>query len=324
MHPVASVITAVRNGARYLAETIASVQAQSFQDWEYLIVDDASDDDTCEVVERMRQRDRRLILLRRSVCGGPYAAANEAVQQARGEFLFRTDGDDLQPPERFERQLRFLRENQQYQACVSYWQAFDKDGLIANSVATVPSPGAFRWYLLLRGASVHSSLCIRRQALLDVGSYRELPLSQDYRLWCELTRRGWLGVIKEVLSYVRYHEARSTTVRGSLQRDLALDVLRDHWLALTGEPCPPELLEALWAMGYSLPSEVGSGLDALETWTRLWRADKSLTPQDRDELEALTRLRNRKFLRANLRKSPASTMLAAARYLVRQPYPKTA
>jgi glycosyltransferase involved in cell wall biosynthesis len=324
MRPVASVITAVRNGARHLAETIASVQAQSFEDWEYLIVDDASEDGTREVVERMRQQDRRLILLKRTTSGGPYAAANDAVLQARGEYVFRTDGDDLQPPERFSRQLQFLQENPQFQGCVSYWQAFDSDGLIARSVASVPRPGAFRWYLLLRGASVHSSLCIRRQALLDVGLYRDLPLSQDYRLWCELTRRRWLGVMDEVLSYVRFHEARSTNLRGALQKELALDVLRDHWLAMSGEACPDDLVEALWAVGYSLPFEVSRGLDALQKWARLWRADETLTAEERDELESLTRLRSWKFLRTNLRRTPGVTMLEAARYLVRKPSRRTA
>lgn len=324
MRPLASVITAVRNGARHLAETIASVQAQSFEDWEYLIVDDASEDGTVEVVERLKQQDRRLILLRRTTSGGPYAAANDALLQARGEFIFRTDADDLQPSDRFSRQLRYLEENPRYQGCVSHWQAFDSDGLIARSVATVPRPGAFRWYLLLRGASVHSSLCMRRQALLDVGCYRELPLSQDYRLWCELTRRGWLGVIPEVLSYVRFHESRSTNTRAQLQKEMALDVLRDHWQALTGEICPEDLVEGLWAMGYSLPFDVGRGLEALQRWDRLWRADASLDGEERRELESLTRLRRWKFLRTNLRRRPAGTVLAAARFLVQSPSEKTA
>src|SRR5206468_94305 len=96
-------------------------------------------------------------------------------------------------------------------------------------VHSVPvRPRVFRWYLLLRGASIHSTACIERAALLELGGYRELPLAQDYRLWCELTRRDWLGVLPEVLSYVRRHAGRVTETRAALQRQLALDVVRDH------------------------------------------------------------------------------------------------
>lgn len=319
MRPLASVITAVHNGTRHLAATIASVQAQDCADWEYLLVDDASSDGSADLIEGLARLDRRLILIRRTQCGGPYAAANQAVLAAKGEFLFRTDADDLQPPHRFSCQLEYLRQASRHRACVSWWQAFDERGLIPGSVATVPPPGAFKWYLLLRGASVHSSLCIRRQALVDMGGYRELPLSQDYRLMCDLTRRGWLGVVPEVLSHVRFHPARATLTRSTVQRDLALDVLRDHYRALSGYPCPPSTLQALWVTGYSLAFDISRGLEGLRHWEELWRADQSLTAADRQALSGLLRLRRWKFLRANLRRAPASVALAAARLLVPHP-----
>lgn len=320
MPPLITVITAVRNGETYLRQTIASIQAQDFADWEYIIADDASTDGTVAAVEQALEQDGRLRLLRRSSSGGPYAAANDALLASRGTLIMRTDADDLQPPHRFSRQIAFLKANPQCRASVTYWQAFGDGGLIPGSVTALPRPRAFKWYLLLRGASIHSSLCIQREALLDLGGYRDLPLSQDYRLWCELTRRGWLGVLPEVLSYVRFHPQRSTNRQGRLQRQLALDVLRDHWLALTGELCSDELVETLWAVGYSLPFDTTRGLAALDAWERLWKADSSLDSRDRSELAELTRMRRWKFLRANLRRKPAGTFLAAARILVHQPF----
>ena len=310
-HPLITVITAVRNGERYLQETIASIQAQDTEDWEYIVVDDASTDRSAEIVERAMSHDPRLRLVRREVSGGPYAAANDALLVSRGRYIMRTDGDDLQPPDRFRRQVQFLRENPQRKACVTFWQSFDETGRLPDGVVTVPRPGAFKWYLLLRSASIHSSLCIERTALLDLGGYRDLPLSQDYRLWCELTRREWLGVLPEVLSYVRFHENRSTNRRAALQRQLAEDVLRDHWLALSGQPCTAEDVEALWAVGYSLPFDIRRGLTILKRWDALWKADSTLDAQDRTELDRLSALRRRKFLRANLRRQPAETVLGA-------------
>ncbi|MCU1262839.1 MAG: glycosyl transferase [Bryobacterales bacterium] len=309
--PLITVITAVRNGGSYLAETIASVQAQDIGDWEYIIVDDASTDDTAAIVRDAAERDSRVRLLQRNECGGPYAAANDALKSSRGRYIMRIDGDDLSPSNRFSRQLAFLSARPQYRACVSWWQAFGEDGLIAGSQVTVPQPGAFKWYLLLRGASIHSGACIERSALEEIGGYRELPLSQDYRLWCDLTRRNWLGVMPEVLSHVRFHAERSTNRRSGLQRQLALDIVREHWFALTGESCSPDELEALWALGYSLRFPLERSLAMLNRWENWWQADRTLEASDRQELSSLSEIRRWKLLRANWRRQPRRALIEA-------------
>ena len=309
--PLITVITAVRNGERYLGETIASIQAQTVQDWEYLIVDDASTDKTAELVREAAARDPRIKLVRRTESGGPYIAANDALHLSQGRYIMRTDGDDLQPPDRFASQLAFLETNPQYKACVTYWQAFDERGLTPGSIVTIPTPRAFKWYLLFRGASVHSSLCIEREVLERAGGYRALPLSQDYRLLCQLTQQGVLGVLPAVLSHVRIHENRSTNLRATLQKQLAQEVLRDHWQAMTGSSCSDADVAALWAVGYSLPFDLRAGLHMLARWDALWRNDSTLDRHERDELAGLTALRRRKFLRSNLRRDPVRTVLAA-------------
>jgi hypothetical protein len=318
--PVISVLTATRNAASFISETIRSVQAQDFCDWEYIIVDDASTDATCEAIEKYASTDHRIRLLRRGHCGGPYVAANDALAVSRGRYLFRIDGDDLCPPYRFSRQLRFMERHPEYRASVSNWQAFRQDEWPHGDVVSLPSsPRVFRWYLLLRSASIHSSACFERAALEELGGYRALPLSQDYRMWCELTRRNWLGLIPEVLSYVRFHPGRSTNQCSGLQRRLALDVLRDHWRALTGEECAPDELDALWAVGYSLPFSVPCGLRMLHRWECHWQADRSLTSGEWQELRKLTELRSWKFLRANIGNQPRAALAKAFALALSQP-----
>ena len=303
--PEVTVLTAVRNGARYLPETIASIQAQTFADWEYLIVDDNSDDDTVELVEAAQRKDPRLRLIRRDSSAGPYVAANDGIREARCRHIVRIDADDLCPPHRIERQLDFLAAHREYRACVSYWQGFDENGPIPNTVTTIPSnPRVFRWALLLRGPSIHSSVCFEREAMDEIGGYRELRLSQDYRLWCELTRRGWLGTIPEVLCYVRYHEKRESFEHRTLQVECALDVLSDHFTALTGETWSRAELEALRAVGLSLPISVDKGIEMLDRWDLLWQVAPDLTPQDRKELAQLSAFRRWKHLRNNARRHP--------------------
>ena len=295
----------MRNGALYLSETIASIQAQTFSDWEYIIVDDNSDDNTVELVESARREDPRLRLLHRDSSAGPYVAANDGIRESCCRYIVRIDADDLCPPRRIKTQLEFLAAHREYRACVSYWQAFDDRGLVPNTVTSIPGNSrVFRWALLLRGPSIHSTACFEREAMNEIGGYRELPLSQDYRLWCELTRRGWLGTIPEVLCYVRYHEKRASFQRKTLQAECGLDVLSDHLTALTGEMWSRSELEALRAVGMSLPGSVEEGIEMLDRWDRFWQGATDLTLQDREELAQISAFRRWKHLRSNARRQP--------------------
>ncbi len=105
--PLVTVLTATRNGAPYIAETIDRIRAQTFTDWEYIVVDDASDDNTVEIVHEYIAKDPRFRLLRRGTSAGPYTAANDGLKEARGKYVVRTDADDLSTPDRIEKQLAF-------------------------------------------------------------------------------------------------------------------------------------------------------------------------------------------------------------------------
>jgi glycosyltransferase involved in cell wall biosynthesis len=302
------VLTAVRNGAPYLTEAIANIQSQTFEDWEYIIVDDCSTDRTKLIVERAMRLDSRIRLIECTQSRGPYVAANEGLRVSRGEYIFRTDADDLSPSHRFQRQLDFMAANTQFRACVSFWTPFSERGILPRVMTLPERPRVFKWYLLLRGQSIHSSACIERAALVELGGYRPLPLSQDYRLWCELTRRDWLGIVPEVLSYVRMHENRQTKQQPQLQRDLAIDVLRDHMLALTGELWNRKELDVLWAVGYSQVMPVSRGLAMLDRWESLWRQDPQLTDEERNDLKRLASFRKWKLLRANTVQQPVEVL----------------
>jgi len=319
-HPEITVLTAVWNGSASLSETIASIQAQTFTDWEYIIVDDASTDETPYIVEQAMQQDSRIRLLRRETSDGPYIAANDGLKEAKGKWVVRIDADDLSPSNRIERQREFLLANPNYRACVSYWQGFNHRGLFPNSITPIPrTPGVFRWYLMLRAPSIHSALCVERSAMEEIGGYGKARLSQDYRLWCELSRRGWLGTIPEVLSFVRNHPDRSSYTRRGLQKELALDVLSDHILAMTGEQWSRVDLEALRSVAYCKPMPVDKGLRMLDRWDRMWQNASDLSAEDRAELKRLSAFRRWKHIRTNARKSPVDALLQLLRFGITRP-----
>jgi glycosyltransferase involved in cell wall biosynthesis len=315
--PHVTVLTAVRNGAPYLAETVASIQNQSFTDWEYIIVDDASDDGTPQIAEDLARGDARIRVLVRSASVGPYAAANDGLRVARGAFTIRTDADDLSTPDRIEKQLAFLAAHPEYRACVSYWQSLNDQGVMPSTQTPIPlNSRVFRWSLLLRSQSIHSAVCFETAMMRELGGYRELPLSQDYRLWCDLTRRGWLGTIPEVLCYVRSHGKRQSHTSYTVQRELAIDVLSDHLAALTGERWSREDLLALRSVGHGEVMPVHKGLEMLDRWDRLWQAADDLTPADRAELARTSSFRRWKHLRANARQQPLAALKGAMKSIM--------
>ncbi len=318
--PAVTVLTAVRNGARYLPETIASIRAQTWTDWEYILVDDGSTDETPWIIERAAREDERIRLVRRTAPGGPFVAANEGLRHATGTYIVRTDGDDVSLPARIERQVAFLQANPALSACATFCQDLNDAGPIPGHYVTAPTrPAVIKWYLCVRCPLVHSSACVRRTALLELGGYRELPLAQDYRFWCELARRGGVGVVPEVLLYFRKHDGRLTATRATEQTRLAHQILLDHISAITGALWNLDQAASLWAVGHAEVYPVRRGLEVLDRWDAAWMADRTLAPDDQRELAHLSAFRRRKFLRCNAKRRPTEVMRHVRRFFFPAP-----
>lgn len=111
MHVLVSIIIPNYNCARYIAQTIESVIAQIYQDWEMIIVDDCSTDGSYETAKEYAEKDSRITVYRMEQNSGAAACRNKAIELSQGDYLAFLDSDDLWLPEKLERQLRFMREN---------------------------------------------------------------------------------------------------------------------------------------------------------------------------------------------------------------------
>lgn len=311
-------VTAVRNGAALLPETISSIRAQTLDDWEHVVVDDASEDDTAAIVERAASDDPRIRLLRRGERGGPYVAANDGLHQARGRYVARIDADDVAAPERLERQLAYLRSTG-LRACACWWQGVTVEGATAGEVRRVDDePDVLPWRLCLRQGLAHSTAFFERDALLELGGYRPLFMSQDLWMWCEFARRRWLGVVPEMLVGVR-RPGRMTGEGADRQESLALDVLREHVIALTGQEWSLDEVRALRPGGRD--ADLGSQRASLTRWEQVWRRDDGLSQDGRRALSRLAREARWELAKRGLTRQPASvetlrSLIALARSLV--------
>jgi glycosyltransferase involved in cell wall biosynthesis len=278
---------AARNASPYIEETIASVFAQTIPEWELIVVDDDSTDETPHIVERYADKDARVKLIRRGSSGGPYGAANEGIAHATGRYIARIDSDDIAYPNRIERQIEIIESHPGARACTTNVAILSADGVRPFRVQATPTlPGSLRWGLAVRGF-LQSTALIEADAIREIGGYRELPVSQDHRMWCDLARRGWLIATHEVLTNWRVHSTQLSETKLELQQRLGAEVVVDHLHAL-GSDWSVDDVYALRSIGQRpVPWRKGTAL--IGRFERMWHTDATLTKPERRELEALTK-----------------------------------
>lgn len=195
----------VYNGARYLQEAISSVLRQSFEDFEFIIVDDGSTDKSVDIIER--NVDPRIRLIRNKENYGLAASLNIGVKAATGEYIARQDADDVSVVSRFEHQISALRNNHNLALVGGNWSIIDVDG---DEVATkyLPvTPFAMRENLVARNIRCpHGSMVFSRSALDAVGGYdTEFYFSQDLELQLRLAAEGYeMSSVSEVIYRYRW------------------------------------------------------------------------------------------------------------------------
>ncbi len=118
--PKITIITPCFNASRYLEATFCSVIAQTFQDWEWIIVDDLSQDGSWQILESFKLKDDRIRIFQNSVNSGASVSRNKGLDEAMGEYIAFLDADDLWMPNKLEKQLNFMAENELKMTCHSY------------------------------------------------------------------------------------------------------------------------------------------------------------------------------------------------------------
>jgi glycosyltransferase involved in cell wall biosynthesis len=195
-----SVVVAVRDGARYLADSLRTVLDQQGPAFEVIVIDDGSTDATPAILAGLARADGRLVV-RRASAQGLTASLAQGIAQASGTYVARHDADDVSLPGRFERQMTYLEQHPDVAAIGSAAGVIDERGAPVGPFPTAHGAAAVRHGLLtLRATPVHGSMMIRRTALAAAGGYRlAFPAAQDYDLWLRLAERFEIDVLPDVL-----------------------------------------------------------------------------------------------------------------------------
>jgi glycosyltransferase involved in cell wall biosynthesis len=194
----------VYNGVRYIDQAIKSVLNQSFRDFELIIVNDGSIDDS--VSRAKAYSDARISIIDRKENLGLAATRNEGVAAARGTYVAMLDCDDIACPTRLEEQVRFLDQNPDFGLVGSWVELIDADGCSDGGVwryetSSLKIPCA----LLFNNRFAQSAVMIRKDILPEVPYRREFPPAEDYDLWVRLLQRTRLANIPKPLVQYRFH-----------------------------------------------------------------------------------------------------------------------
>jgi glycosyltransferase involved in cell wall biosynthesis len=224
MTPAISVIMPVRNGAEWLAEAVASVRAQDFGDFEFLIVDDGSDDGTAALLCGFVAADHRIRLLHQAP-QGIVAALNNAIAAAHAPYLARLDADDRATHYRLGKQFAFMQTHPEIGLLGTFAERIDAAGNVVGRLAPPTDPANLVRVLERTNPFVHSSVMMRTALVRRLGGYRAaFRAAEDYDLWLRMAEAGGIANLADYLTQYRRHDSnlsRRDAVRQSFSARLA-------------------------------------------------------------------------------------------------------
>lgn len=225
--PLISAILPVYNGEDHLKECIDSVLNQTFTNFEFIIVDDASTDSTPQILAKYSNKDERIKIITNPVNQKQTISANTACKNAGGRYLARMDADDVALPTRFEKQCEFLGANQKIGMVGSWTDTISETGKIIGQWRTAYEPGMLNWNLLFGTSFAHSSVMMRKNIVEQAGLYQS-PEAEDYDLWSRISRIVKVANLPEVLQQKRVWSGQLALKVPTETRDCVLQIMQKN------------------------------------------------------------------------------------------------
>lgn len=213
-----SIIMPSYNAARFIGESINSVLLQTYSNWELLIVDDCSKDNSVEVVRKFANIDKRVVLFSLEKNVGAAAARNVAIEHAQGQYIAFLDSDDVWDEYKLEKQLAFMKQYS-YAFTFSNYYVMEENGKKTENIVKVPSSLSYHQYLRNTIIGCLTVIIDRQQT----GDFK-MPLiksSHDMALWLLIMKRGFKAYgLKDVLAGYRLVSTSNTAKKWKAAKDV--------------------------------------------------------------------------------------------------------
>mgnify|MGYP000058275128 CR=1 FL=1 len=198
-----SIITPIYNCAKLLPNTIECVLNQTYQNWEMLLVDDCTQDNSAEIINKYLKRDKRIKYFKLTENSGAAVARNKALKESKGRFIAYLDADDMWKPEKLQRQLKFMLDNNYAFTCTDY-EKITENGTSLNKIIKIPEKVNYDLFLrntIIQTVGVMIDTKLTGKKLLEMPNIRR---RQDAATWCQLLKNGFdCYECPENLSYYR-------------------------------------------------------------------------------------------------------------------------
>lgn len=271
--PTVSVVIPGYNGAAFIGETLESLRCQTLTDWEAIVVDDCSSDDTRDLVRGWT--DPRVRLIENAVNGGPVKTRNRGVAEARGRYIAGLDQDDLCLPERLATQVAYLDAHPDVVLVGTQAEQLRDGKVSAMHYAPHTTPNLIAWLSWIENPIVWSTVMVRGDVArrLDPFTRPEILYAEDFDLYCRMSELGKIARIDRPLLLYRQHAGGASKRFTETMRTSAMRVLAERHADLLGEDEATALARLLVLHnmgGEPVPDRatlmrLGSGIAALQT-----------------------------------------------------------
>ena len=215
-----SIITPTYNCAKFIAKTIDSVKAQTYKNWEMIIVDDRSQDNTREIVEEYVKDDPRIRYHLLEVNSGAAVARTTAMKLAKGSYMAFLDSDDIWTPDKLERQIQWMEDNGVAFSCTAYEQIDENDNLLNKTIKTIKKTDYDR---LLLDCPVGNSTVVYNVEKMGKFEVPNIRKRNDDALWLQMLKKEkYIWGMPDVLMKYR--------VRQNSISSNKLAVIKYHWI----------------------------------------------------------------------------------------------
>lgn len=243
INPDLTVLMTVFNGTRFLASSIKSILNQTYESFEFLIIDDASTDDSIQLIESFN--DTRIKLVRNPENIGQARSLNKGIEIAQCPFIARLDQDDVSTPDRLEKQIEYMKKNPDITFTGTWMDIINHEGIkLGTWRGNINSYSDLVFSLLKCITPVyHPTAMFKRKCVIDMGGYNpDLAPSEDYDLWVRLALAGYKAhVIPESLCLYRVHETQQSQDRNDLQKKNA-NKSQARMISFFNNEYPPDIL----------------------------------------------------------------------------------
>ena len=228
----------------YLRKSIDSILSQTYENFEFIIVDDCSTNNSVEIIESYN--DCRIKLIKNEQNIGITKSLNIAIKNANGEFIARMDADDISLAQRFEKQVEFLTRNPEYIACGTAIEIIGSHEEGKIIYRKIPDIETFRIYLLFGNYPniAHPTAMFNHFLLkkFEIEYDEKYILAQDYKMWVNCSKVAPCYNIDDVLLQYRVHDKAVSVEKQQLQKDIASQIILEQ-LQMLNISCNGEILE---------------------------------------------------------------------------------